>query len=199
VNAGSSVPGGSLDVAQGSVVARSGNILTIDGGTLIRTDGTVAYGHNIQIELFDSTTVTKALTLGTFNINDISVGQRVTVFGTMTTDGSGNPILSAASGYARMELSGVRGDVTAVPDGSHTNLILKLTSINGRNPLIYDFTGTNAAADSYDIDTGTLSLSGVAVSNDVSVRGFVKPFGGTDPLDFTAQTIINNTTGNTIQ
>jgi Domain of unknown function (DUF4382) len=198
VYAGSSVPGGSMDVVQGSVVARSGNVLTVNGATLVRTDGTVSFGDNAKVELFASTTVTKALTMGTFPIDDISVGQRVMVFGVMTTDTGGNPILSTANGYARMEISGVRGNVTAIPDASHDHMILSLTSINGRNPLLYNFTGTQATANNYEIDTGTLGLTGVSVDNDVNLRGLVTPF-GSGPLDFTAQTVINNTTGVTIE
>ena len=194
VYAGSSVPGGTLDVVQGSVVARSGNVLTVNGATLIRADGTISVNDNIKVELYDSTIVTKALALGTFNISDISVGQRVMVFGNMTTDGIGNPLLSAANGYARMEISGVRGLVTAIPDLTHTHLVLSLTSINGRNPLIYDFTGTQASASNYEINTGSLTLSGIAVDQDLNLRGLVTPF-GSGPVDFTAQTIINNSTG----
>lgn len=192
VYAGSSVPGGTLDVVQGSVVARSGNMLTINGVTLIRADGSISVNDNTKVELFDSTTVTKALALGTFNINDISVGQRLMVFGVMTTDSQGNAILSAANGYARMEISGVRGNVTVLPDVSGTHLVLALTSINGRNSAIYNFSGTQAAANDYEIDTGTLSLANVNLNDDVNLRGMVTPY-GSGPVDFTAQTVIDNT------
>lgn len=196
VYAGSSVPGGTMDVVQGSVVSRVGNILTVNGATLLRDNGTVSVGDNIKVELLDNTVVTRALTIGTFSTDEISVGQRVMVFGDMTTDSSSAPILSAS--YARMEVSSVRGNVTAVPGDMVNYLTLSLTQINGRNPAIYDFTGTQASATNYEIGIGTLSLDGINVNNDLNVPGFVTPF-GSGPVDYTAQALINNSTSNSVQ
>lgn len=199
VYAGSSVPGGTLDVVQGSVVARSGNTLTINGATLIRSGGgTVSFDAGIQVTLSNNTIVTKALTVGILNNTDISVGQRVTVFGTVKTDAMSKDYLDATAGYARMELSDVRGKVAAPPLMTIDHLTLKLTSINGRDPAIYNFNGTQASVDNYEIDPVSLPIANIAIDSDMSVRGFVTPF-GTGPLDFTAQTIIDNKTGNTIQ
>ena len=189
VHAGSSVPGGTMDAVKGSVIARSGNLVTLRGVTLIRNDGTVVFNDNVTVALDSSTTVTKELATGTHTIAEISVGQRITAFGTITDNTTSNLQFSAANGYVRMELSQVRGHVTTLPATAGDYLVMNLTAINGRNPAIYQFTGTQASADSYDVDTGTLDLSSLAVTADLAARGFPTPFGD-GPADFTAQTLI---------
>lgn len=193
VYAGSSVPGGDMDVVKGSVVARSGDVITVKGATLVRSDGSVVFNDQVEVTLADSTVVTKQFSTETHTIDDISVGQRIVVFGTVI-DGVDGPSFSAESGYARMELSQVRGLVTAVPDVSNDFLILNLTAINGRNPAIYDFSGTQAAADQYEVDTATLPLDTITPSEDVEVRGFPVGFGD-GPVDYTAQSVIEKSSG----
>lgn len=192
VRAGSSVPGGTLDVVQGSVIARSGDVLTLKGSTLIRSDSTVVFNDTVTVTVADSTSVTKQLSTGSHTIDEISVGQRIVAFGQVTNDSSADMQFSAVNGYVRMELSQVRGNVTAVPTMTGELLTLNLTAINGRNPALYHFDGTQASATSYEIDTGTLGLAGIATSDDVAVRGFPTPF-GTGPEDFSAQTVIEMT------
>lgn len=189
VHAGSSVPGGDLDVVKGSVTARNGDLLTVRGATLVRSDGTVSFNDEVQVDLSGSPLVTKEYDANTHSIDDISVGQRITAFGLMDTTGA-TPVLSTVDGYVRMELSQVRGHVTTLPASSTDFMVMNLTSINGRNPAIYDFTNTQASADSYDIATSTLDLSGIAVDSDVAARGFPTPFSNTGSDDFDAQTLI---------
>ena len=189
VHAGSSVPGGTMDVVKGSVIARNGDVVTLRGATIIRNDGTAVFNDNVSVTLDPSTTVTKELATGMHSIDEISVGQRLTAFGAVTDNSTSNLQFSAANGYVRMELSQVRGQVTTLPANAGQSLVLNLTAINGRNPSIYNFAGTQASADSYDVDTTTLDLSGLAVSADVAARGFPTPFGA-GPDDFTAETLI---------
>ena len=189
VRAGSSVPGGTMDVVQGSVIARDGDVVTLKGSTLIRSDSTVVFNDTVTVTLADSTLVTKQLATGTHTIDEISVGQRIVAFGQVTNDSSADMQFSAANGYVRMELSQVRGHVTVVPTMAGEWLTLNLTAINGRNPAIYQFSGTQASATSYEINTGSLGLTGIATDDDVAVRGFPTPF-GSGPDDFTAQTLI---------
>lgn len=188
VHAGSSVPGGDMDVVKGSVVARSGDTMTLRGATLIRSSGTVVFNDDVTLNVDPSTVVTRALSTDHETIDDISVGQRLTAFGTLTKDSASDMQFSAVNGYVRMELSQVSGSVTAV-QSNPADLVMKLTSINGRNPAIYDFTGTQASASSYDVDPGTLDTSGIATNSSLQVRGFPVPFGN-GPLDYTAQTLI---------
>lgn len=194
VYAGSSVPGGNLDAVRGTVTSRSvDNRITIQGATLFRTDGTILFNDKVTVQLDPSTSVTKQLSVGSYTMDDISVGQRILVFGTVTDDSLSNLQLSAVNGFARMSLSAIAGNVTALP-AAGGDLQLNLFSINGRNPAIYDFTGTGSPGNdadpaNYAVNTSSLSLSSVAVSDDVFVRGFPTPFGSA-PSDYTATSVI---------
>lgn len=200
VYAGSSVPGGELDVARGTVIARAGNVLTMKGATLIRSDGSVIFNDVVQISVADSTRVKKQLSMLEHNIDEISVGQRISVFGTLTDTSINNLQLDASNGLVRMHLSTLRG--TTIPSVSipevQQPLLVDLQSINGRRIALYDFTGTgvDAANDAdpadYTIDTGSIDVSGIVTSTPVKVLGFVTPF-GSSPADFEANTVIDLT------
>lgn len=194
VYAGSSVPGGNMDLVRGSVTSRSGNQIVVRGATVFRSNGVVVFNDQVTVTLDDSTTVVKQLSLGTFSIQDISVGQRIAVFGIITNDQVSDLQMSAANGFARMRVSTLHAEVTSMPDGE-AYLTLNLTGINERNISIYDFSGTGTAgndadATAYEIDSGTLSLDSIGVNDAVGVGGFPTTF-GTAPPDFTAITIVN--------
>ena len=200
VYAGSSVPGGSLDVTRGSVVARSGDVLTVKGITFQRNNGALNFNDTVSVRLEESTTVLKALKLGTFSKNDISVGQFVTIFGTLSTGESGEHQLSAANGYARMEISSLvanRVGLVHIPeDPPAYDFVLDVKRINGRDIAQYDFSGTgidtanDAKADFYEVDNGPLDVTGIVSEAPVRVRGHVTAF-GTAPADFQAMTVIS--------
>jgi len=192
VYAGSSVPGGALDVVTGNVVSRLGNQLTVRGATLIRAQGSVVFNDEVIIQIGDNTTVTRQLSIDPFGINDISVGQRIMVFGEI--DEADETVLDATEGYVRMLLTSLKGVVVSV-NGS---VIVNLSAIDGRNPDLFDFTGTGVDRDNdadptnYDIDPGSLVTSGLATGTPVRIRGFVTPFGHPeDQADFEANTLIN--------
>ena len=193
VYAGSSVPGGTMDVVRGTVVERNGNVIGVKGATLVRTDGTVVFNDHVSVELGDSTIVTRQGSAETFGIQAVSVGQAITAFGTLTNDSVSDMRFSAANGYARMYLSILKGDVVQLSDNV-SPLALDLDSINGRSVSLYDFEGTGADAGSnadpafYEIETSTLGLETVMLSDHATVSGFATPFGTAAP-DFTAQTV----------
>lgn len=192
VYAGSSVPFGAHDVVRGSVVARVGDTLTVRGATLVRMDGTVIFNDDVTVLLDDSTKVTKQLG-GNVDIRDISVGQRITAFGTLTGDIHTNPTLDTTNGLARMRLSSVAGSTVQIDSSL---LTLNLQTINGRPVSIYHFTGTGLNGNdsdpaNYRIATGDLSLGTLAINNPVRVRGFVVPFGQADTHDFDAHTVVD--------
>ena len=193
VYAGSSVPGGDKDVVRGTVTSRNASDqIVVKGATLFRTDGVIVFRDSVTVQLDESTTVTKQLNTGTFNIDDISVGQRISVFGTITNDQVSDLQMTAANGFARMRVSSLQGLVGLLPSVSN-DLELNLNSINGRNIAIYDFTGTglndDAQAANYEVDTGSLSLDSIVISDEINVRGFPTAF-GTAPADFVAQSVI---------
>jgi hypothetical protein len=192
VYAGASVPGGELDVVTGSVVARSEDTVTLRGVTLMRANATVVFNDAVSVQLAPSTTVKRQLSLDDFDMDDISVGQRLLVFGTLTDDRPDAMSLDAANGYARILFSDLRGEVVTNDDTPAFDL--HLSRINGRSVAIYDFTGTgtdpahDADPDRYELATSTLDVSGVSVGASVHVKGFARPFGQA-PKDFDATAV----------
>ncbi len=187
VYAGSSVAFGTQDVVTGSVIARSGNSLTVRGAALVRADGTLLFNDNVTVTLDASTKVTRQLG-GAVTTDDISVGSRISAFGTLT-----GSTLDTTNGLVRIVLSTVTGSVNQIGAGQIT---VNLQTINGRPVAIYNFSGTgsggvdsNPAA--YRINTGALSLASLATNDPVRVRGFVVAYGQAVTNDFNAQTVID--------
>ena len=205
VLAGSSVPGGTLDVAGGTVLNRSGDVLTLKGATMIRAGGSIAYKDKVQVTLGSGTKVSRQYSKDSYTKDDISVGQRVMVFGTLTNPGSSNLQLDATSGFARMLLTVLIGSVATDPL-SNEELAVKLQSIDWRNIKnnkdieLIDFTGTgidtahDADPTHYIIGASPLDLSLFTAGTPVKVLGFVSAFGTANPPtvpDFEAQTIVD--------
>ncbi|WP_455375033.1 hypothetical protein, partial [Kaarinaea lacus] len=71
VFAGSSVPGGDMDVVSGNVTQRVGNTLTVQGATLIRSDGTVLFNNSVQVNVSADTGVRKQLSLANHTIDEV--------------------------------------------------------------------------------------------------------------------------------
>ena len=199
VYAGTSVPGGSLDAVQGSVLSRTGDTLTIKGATLIRRDGTVTFNDRVTVEIGADTAVSRQFSIDTFGKDDISVGQRVIIGGIVTDTDPLSLTMDATGGYARLLLTTVRGTVNGIDEENATaQLALSLQCINHHRADIFDFSGTgidaenDADPDNYEINTGALTLPPMDLDAPVKVRGFVQAFGQA-PADFNAQTIIDVT------
>ncbi len=197
VRAGSSVAGGNMDVVTGNVISRNGDEVTVKGATLIRSDGSVVFNDKVVVQLGENTVVKKQLSVDTFSIDDISVGQRISIFGTLTDENETQLEMDSTEGFARMLLTTVRGNVV---DTDATNLTAQLTmglqSIDNRNIGLFDFSGTgtseenDANPDNYEVNTSTLNISGLAAGNPIKARGFIQPYAQA-PADFNAHTIIN--------
>lgn len=219
VRAGTSVPWGDKDVVQGVVVARDGDTLTVKGAAVSFGDHVSAFRDTVTVLVGPDTVVTRLdADPDTLDAGAISVGQRIAAVGDllpivdMTADALATakadarplpepipvpfilpPVLDATEGYVRLEVSDLSGKVVEVGD---TGLTVELRALNGRDPAIYDFTGTGGSetddADplNYQIDTGALALDGFAAGQAVKVRGFVTPFGAAPP-DFEAYTLVS--------
>lgn len=197
VRAGSSVEGGTLDVITGNVTGRTGDELTVKGATLIREDGSVIFNDTVIVLLAETTLVKKQLSDDTFTIDDISIGQKVSIFGTLTSETVTQLEMDATEGYARMLLTTVRGNITNLDTADQTaQLTMDMQTIDNKKADMFDYTGTgtdienDADPSDYEIHTGALSLSGLETGSPVKVRGFVQSFGQA-PADFNARTIIN--------
>lgn len=186
VLAGSSVPGGTKDAVEGVVTARSGNTLTLRGASLYRKSSTVSFHDTATVELANSTMVRRTDKLGTTrNIDAISVGQRVLVFGAFGSSSSTK--LDASSGFALMEFTNMDGAVNSLVDsGVHSSINLNLAAIGGRPISLFDFTGTNTDPAAYDVSLPCSCLNtGVGIGDPVTVAGFPSSF-GTAPPDASA-------------
>ncbi|MCF6211445.1 MAG: metallophosphoesterase [Gammaproteobacteria bacterium] len=201
VYAGSSVPGGSDDVITGNVIDRTGNTLTVKGVTLIRTDGSVVFNDNVTVQLSRDTIVKRQLSMGAdYDIDDISVGQRLRIFGTLASR------LEMKAKRVQMRFTTLRGTVVGmgvipVEPIPVTPFVVDLQAIDGRRVSLFDFsgtgqssTGTDATNDAnpaaYEIVTSSLDVSGFSDGAPVKVRGFVTPFGSA-PADFTAHSVFD--------
>jgi hypothetical protein len=199
------VAGGSLEDfftqgLEGDVIARSGNVLTVRGGTLFDNIAQVVQYENLdsQVLLAPATLVTVdgVTTLGPLNSNSISVGQHITargIFsqtaaGVTTLDSTGNS--SQDTGSVRLQSTELFGTLVSAASGS---AVLNLQGIENWPAGIYNFAGngTSAGQDptvaNYLVNTGTLPVS-AAAGNPLWIEGFTSPFGMAPP-DFTAEAV----------
>jgi len=204
VLAGSSVSFGTSDVLTGSVIARSNNnILTVQGAELVRSDGTLSFQNTVSVAVANTTTVVSQRNPSgpqiaiVPDISAISVGQRVTVFGTLNPAGTTMDATSATSGLVRLLVTQLNGHANGVPAGN--TLVMTLDKIDGRPIGLFDFSGTgttgnDAIPTSYQVAISTLSPAGITSGTPLKVRGFVRPFGqATATNDFSAITLIDVT------
>ena len=194
VLAGDSVPGARFDVVVGNVTARSGDTLTVRGGTLIRRNDAVRFIRgDVTVQIGPDTKVTRDG--GGMNLlrpTAISVGQRIHAYGEASATDD-NLVLNATAGRVRLNLTHLLGSVVAANPGQVT---LDLFAIDGRRPGIFDFAGTGATAATdadpanYEVFTGQLMVSGLTPDSPARVFGFVTPFGFAPP-DFVGRTVVD--------
>ncbi len=189
VYAGSSVPGSDQDALTGVVMARDGDVLSVKARMITRTDGSLVFNADVEVILDSDTVVTKQLSQGNFRTNDISVGQRIRVLGTVTETSGELSVASAER--VRMMMTPISGSVVSNHDGE---LVVNLQHMAAYPASALNFTGTgqslaqDADEANYQVNTATLSLAGLDINDPVRVRGFVTPFGSA-PADFDASSV----------
>jgi hypothetical protein len=192
VLADNSVPGVEFDTAIGVVVARNLDVVTIRGGTLVRTDGEVVFAQgDIEVSLGSGTDVTRdGGSPAGLDMDSISVGQRIEAYGDASSSDF-NPTLDATGGRVRQLETGLDGFVVSAVTGEVT---LELFSYDGRDPQFFDFDGTGSSsiteADprNYQLDTGTLAVDELDDFEGIAATGFVAPFRSAPP-DFEAMAL----------
>jgi hypothetical protein len=200
VLAGSSVPGIDRDAVVGNVIARNGNLLTVRGTTIVPSDRRAHFHDDVIVEVGPDTRVVKdGDHSGDLGSDAISIGQRVTVLGTIVetmTDSLTPQIhIDATSGAVRMHVTHLLGIVNSVMPGQTD---ITLYGIDRRRVQIFDFTGTGMSADedadpdNYEIATGNLTLANFAAGKPIVAYGFPMAFGKAPP-DFTGRTVIDYT------
>jgi len=191
VFAGESVPWDDRDAARGSVIARDSNRLTLLGAAIETGNGVIRFNDELTVLIDEGTRVHKQGSTDSADITDISIGQRISVIGRFNDEGeldaTGN-----VEGVVRMKYSDLAASVVDKGNG----LVVDLQSINNRSVSRFDFTGTGSDAandadpDAYEVDTGTLPLHSIDLSDPVWIRGFPTAFGSAPP-DFEAKTVID--------
>lgn len=185
VYAGSSVPGSELDAIHGHVVRRTENVIVIKGANVERKNGIARFNDTVVVRLGDETKVYRQLSAESFDIQAISVGQKVTVLGTLTGVDDA-PEMDAQ--LVRMHLTRVTGSVV---DSAEEILTVDLQKIDSRGVDLFTFDGTgdmpenDADPQNYEIDLQGLTLATLEPDAIIYVLGFMKTFGQA-PADFIA-------------
>lgn len=200
------VAGGTLedfftDGMEGDVIARSGNTLTIRGGTLTANAAQVIQFEDLdsQVIIGPNTIVTAdgVSTLGPLNYNSIAVGQHITARGLYSLSAAGVTILdstgsSTDTGSVRLQSTELFGSLTSAASGS---LQLNLQGIENYPASVYDFAGNgvSAAQDpvaaSFVVNTGALTLPTAAQGDPLWIDGYLAAFGAAPP-DFLATSVL---------
>ncbi|MCB1685487.1 MAG: DUF4382 domain-containing protein [Pseudomonadales bacterium] len=188
VLAGSSVAWSDAEVVRGVVTARDADSLTLRGVAVEFADGRFSFRQELTVLVGDATLVAAlGVDAGDLDQLSISVGQAIVASGEFADDLT----LDATRGRVRMLVNRVWGDVVSVDP-----LVVDLQLLNGRRPAIFDFTGTgvtgldDADPNAYEIDTATLGLLQIELSELVQVRGLVNRFGFAPP-DFLGRTVVD--------
>ena len=202
VHAGSSVVGVSGNAVVGTVVARSGDTLTLanaltfmppSSGSSSGWDDDLAFQPQVTVSVGSGTAVSEQGQSATLSAADLSIGQRVRFTGTLATSGSG-PTLDATSGSALLEPTRGVGLYSSAGTGS---IAVNLESLGSVPAAQLDFSGTgtssttDASASDYIVQIpASFSTSAFSAGLPVEFTGFVAPFGSAPP-DFSAMTVIS--------
>jgi hypothetical protein len=197
VRAGSSVAFGTNDVLTGNVIARNANTLTVKGAELVRSDGSLIFRDTVSVTValpslgLPGTKVIKQGVASAATLADISVGQRIMVFGTLDAPGTS---MDATAGLARLLVTQLNGIATSVSPGL---VGMTLARIDGRPVSLFNFSGTGTPGNdadpaAYVVSTG-FPLS-IGNGTPLKVRGFPFPFNTAGTAgDFAAITLIDVT------
>jgi hypothetical protein len=205
VLAGSSVPGEGMDAVKGNVISRNGDDMVVRGGTVILTDATRSFFRDdVTVTVGPNTKVYKTFRsdrpLGMPGMPDrlldnsaISVGQAVTIRGTVTANDELGVHIDATEGAVLMHVTHLSGIVNSVLPGQ---VDIDLHAIDRRRVEIFNFAGTSASPgtdadpDNYEVSTGNFLLAAQSPGRPVVAWGFPNEFGGAPP-DFEGRTLID--------
>jgi len=205
VLAGDSVPGNGLDAVKGNVISRLDNELIVRGGTIILSDSTDAarsfFRDDVTVTVGPETVVYKThdtdravgAPIRMLDNSAISIGQAVTVRGTVTNNDELGVHIDATNGAVLMHVTHLSGIVNTILPGQTD---IELHAIDRRRVQVFDFTGTGLSPDTdadpanYEVSTGNLLMASDTAGQPVVVYGFPNEFGAAPP-DFEGRTIVD--------
>lgn len=189
------VEGSTTSSVAGTVLARSGDTVTVGNGLLFQPESAgpgLTFQRQVSVTVGSGTTVTEEGQSGSFSDSDISVGQNVRISGTAATGSSGAPTLDATAGTAFLFPTTGLGLVTGTATGSVTVGLQQLGYVDAS---ALNFAGTgatsqqDATATSYQVSVPSSVSTSAGSGAAVEFTGFVTPFGSAPP-DFAASTLI---------
>jgi hypothetical protein len=203
VVAGTSLQSQFTENLSGDVIARSGNTLTVRGGTVFGTAVGFADGYfgfqetDSQVIVGPGTTVTVDDDSAATGLNylSIGVGQHIEALGSYSVSATGVVTIDATSntvGQVRLQSTRLYGSLVSATPGS---LVLDLAAINVWPASAYAFAGNGATAGNdpvaanFLVNTGTLDLSASPAATPLWIKGLVNGFGSAPP-DFIASAVI---------
>jgi Domain of unknown function (DUF4382) len=192
---GPSVEGSTTSSVAGTVLARSGDTVTVGNGLLFQPESMgpgLTFQRQVSVTVGSGTTVTEEGQAGPFTASNISVGQNVRISGTAGTGSSGTPTLDATAGTAFLLPTSGLGLLTTTATGSVTVGLQQLGNVDASE---LNFAGTgatsqqDATASSYQVSVPSSVSTSAANGTAVEFTGFVTPFGSAPP-DFAASTLV---------
>ena len=184
------------DQISGVVSARSGNIVTVHGGTFFTVLDQIQFFNDATITLGSGTSViADGSTTGGLTSSAVSVGQQVTIFGQGTVSTALALTMDATAGFVRLQPTRLWATLNSAVPGSAT---VNMLTLQNYEPAAFSFSGTGAAAaqdaspTAYLVNTGATDESGTAAGTLLRIDGLVTGFGAAPP-DFTATAITPGT------
>lgn len=205
VLAGSSVPGNGKDAVKGNVISRTENDFIVRGGTVILSDSidvarsffhddvTVTVGPGTVVYKTTNSDRPMGAPVRLLDISAISIGQAVTVRGTVTANDESGIHIDATEGAVLMHVTHLSGLVNTILPGQ---VDIELVGIDRRRVDVFEFTGTGVSPDmdadpgNYEVSTGNILMPSDATGQPVVVYGFPNEF-GIAPPDFEGRTIVD--------
>jgi hypothetical protein len=192
---GPSVEGSTTSSVAGTVLARSGDTVTVGNGLLFQPESAgpgLTFQRQVSVTVGSGTTVTEEGQSGPFTASNISVGQNVRISGTAGTGSAGTPTLDATAGTAFLLPTSGLGLLTTTATGSVTVGLQQLGNVDASD---LNFAGTgatsqqDATASSYQVSVPSSVSTSASSGTAVEFTGFVTPFGSAPP-DFAASTLV---------
>jgi hypothetical protein len=167
----------------GTVTARSGDTLSVNGATYLTPLGTISYYPTATVYVDDTTIVSEdGVAANGLSIANISPGQQINVSGQGAISTTNELSLEASGAQVRLAQTTLWGGLHAAAPTSAT---LDIGSLDNWAPAAFNFAGTgsssanDASATNYVVTTA--GAGGIPLGDPVQATGIIAPFGSAPP------------------